>query len=356
MKRIETVPALGLRKQARELCKTIMLMIGCLAVVGSWCPLSAQRAYIPQALFSINEGGVITGHSFYPYGHGFVRRPSGELTFFDPPGSCGPTLPYSINAQGAITGTFFDCAHGHGFVRDPQGNFTVFDAPGEEGIVPVSINNSGAITGYIINNTGYHGFVRDPQGDITVFDVEGALWTIGYSINSEGSVVGFGLLITTACNRCPHSFLRDPKGNVTLIDPPGSRFSVAIAINNSSNVTGYFSTLESPYLHGFVRDHRGNLTVLDELVGNVDLDAVSVRPTSISENGLITGSYFDGTSSYGFVRDHQGLDLLNNLTGQFFATGINNQGMVTGEYLDSTAHAFVRDATGTVTIFDPRPN
>src|SRR2546421_108487 len=68
-----------------------------------------------------------------------------EVTFiiFDPPGSTS-THPASINAKGAITGSYNDANFVlHGFLRAPDGSFTTFDAPGAAYTFPASINRVG---------------------------------------------------------------------------------------------------------------------------------------------------------------------------------------------------------------------
>jgi hypothetical protein len=64
------------------------------------------------------------------------------ITTFDPPGSV-QTTPMSINAGGAITGSYSDGNTTHGFLRMPDGTITSFDGPGATGTLPASINAPG---------------------------------------------------------------------------------------------------------------------------------------------------------------------------------------------------------------------
>ena len=61
----------------------------------------------------------------------------------------GGTVPNSLNERGAVTGFYFDriLLNPHGFVRDPGGTITTFDVPGSPETRPFSINDEGAITG-----------------------------------------------------------------------------------------------------------------------------------------------------------------------------------------------------------------
>jgi hypothetical protein len=143
--------------------------IGALGLaVGAFCQTYVQFS-IDGGPFStsINEKGEIAGsyRDFAGNSHGFVRDPGGKITAFDVPGSFGSTSAMSINATGAITGSFSDTLGTHGFVRDPEGNFTTFDPPGSISTGAVSINAGGAVTGSYneafttITNVVIHGFV-----------------------------------------------------------------------------------------------------------------------------------------------------------------------------------------------------
>jgi hypothetical protein len=84
-------------------------------------------------------------------------------------------MALSINAKGAITGSYLDANNrSHGFVRRPGGEIVSFDAPESTlstGIFPTSINDAGAITGfYEFGFGGEIGFVRDPHGKFTSVD------------------------------------------------------------------------------------------------------------------------------------------------------------------------------------------
>ena len=84
-------------------------------------------------------------------------------------GAYNGTSPESINFFGSITGYVIDEKHVvHGWVREDDGKITTFDAPGADltpgaynGTIPFSNNAEGAITGYYTDANGAaHGFVR----------------------------------------------------------------------------------------------------------------------------------------------------------------------------------------------------
>ena len=57
---------------------------------------------------------------------------AGTIITFDVPGAVNGTVASSINAAGAITGSYFDVNFiSHGFLRAPEGAFTTFDVPGD---------------------------------------------------------------------------------------------------------------------------------------------------------------------------------------------------------------------------------
>jgi hypothetical protein len=168
------------------------------------------------------------------------------ITTFDPLGSV-QTMPESINAGGAITGSYSDGTTTHGFLRMPDGTITSFDGPGATGTLPASINAAGAITGYYFTSTTSHGFLRAPDGSITTFDPPTADYTYVYSINSHGAITGFYIAAAVS-----HGFVRDSDGTITIVDPPASIGTVANAINDASAIVGYY--LDSSYmLHCFLR-------------------------------------------------------------------------------------------------------
>jgi hypothetical protein len=128
------------------------------------------------SVLAMNSAGVVTGAYFDANftGHGFLRTPWGSITRFNVPGALA-TIPTSINAWGAVAGTYSIAAGpvDRGFVRSPDGNFTTFDVPGAAtvaneggtpaGTLPVAISDGGQVTGYYFDASAVsHGFIWIP--------------------------------------------------------------------------------------------------------------------------------------------------------------------------------------------------
>ena len=94
-----------------------------------------------------------------------------RITKFDPKGSVD-TVPYSINANGVVAGTYYltENGYGHGFFRAPDGTITRFDVPkGKCGTYAQSINRRAAIAGgYGDSNCTEYGFIRAGNGTVRV--------------------------------------------------------------------------------------------------------------------------------------------------------------------------------------------
>ena len=202
----------------------------------------------PTTPRSINAHGAVTG-SYNFGGHGFVRRADRTLISFDPPGSVN-TQPVSINAKGAITGTYQETnLRVHGFVRRPGGEIVSFDPPESTGTIVLGINNAGAITGHYTAASGRtFGFVRDPEGKFTSFDP--FLDTLPTTnINNEGAIAGTKTVLS--------GFVRSPNGTITLFTPPfcqGLPFQPT-SINDEGVITGSCTAATPPFPHtvGWVR-------------------------------------------------------------------------------------------------------
>jgi hypothetical protein len=290
-------------------------------------------------------------NSFGGSQYAFVRAADGTITVFLPPGS--PSVPifgatgFSINAAGATTGNFPEITgvsvfiH-HGYVRGPEGNFTIFDPPGSILTIPLSINAGGAITGYYNEANGViHGFVRGPNGRITSFDPPGSTSTKAVSINAMGTIAGY----YQVANMSVHGFVRRAGGTIVSVDPPESTGTIVTGINNAGAITGYY-TVANGRNFGFVRragetfesfDVPGTfVTVLPEINGFL---VSSLTPaSSINDKGAITGSYSDNSGVHGFVRSPEGIitsfdpALFTCLKkdSSVFPTSINQEGVITG--------------------------
>ena len=304
----------------------------------------------------INSAGVITGYWVDAGGiyHGFLLNLRGGLAVFNAGASGLGTLPYGINDAGAVTGYYLDVDFiAHGFVRSPSGVITTFDAPVSpaSGTYAFSINDAGAVTGFYFQNGESVSFVRGPSGAFLPFQAgpgnPGLNGTRASSINGANAVTGVYSTGTTPTR----GFIRDPSGVTTTFRAPGagpSNFqgTNATSINNAGAITGNFIN-GAGLTHGFVRSPRG--VFIDFAVpGN---SSASILPTSINDEGAVTGSYSVNGISHGFERSPTGAFTSFDVPGAggvyytgTFGAAINDAGAIAGYYIDgnSTSHGFLR--------------
>ncbi len=187
----------------------------------------------------------------------------------------------------------------------------------------------------------------------TTFMVDGSQSTFALAVNAGGAVTG-GYVDDLATNVI-HGFVRDPLGVITKFDPPGATGgSYPAGISDQGAVTGYY--YDAVGTHGFVRDAAGKFTVFDAPAGS------STLPAGINASGAVTGVYYDSLGVHGFVRDSQGAiaSFEAGAPGYYstFATSINADGSATGYYSDTdpkVIHGFIRDPLGVITTFDASP-
>src|SRR5216684_2331018 len=220
-----------------------------------------------------------------------------EVTYiiFDPPGSTF-TQPASINAEGAITGTYGDAQYViHGFLRARDGSFITCDPPGTKGTGfgpgagAAAINGAGVITGSYNSGTRIHGFLRSRAGTFTKFDVPGATTTVPTGINEAMEITG-GYYDK---RQVFHGFLRARDGTLTTFDAPGSTTTTnPIGINRAEEIAGCYDDANGVN-HGFLRAPDGTITTFDP-PGYSGTD-----PSGINSAGTIIGVVNQG---HGFVR------------------------------------------------------
>jgi hypothetical protein len=311
----------------------------------------------------INAAGAIAGWYAGASGNqGFVRAADGTITPFDAPGGTDTldTYPEGINVAGTITGYYVSFDNpvflDHGFVRAANGTFTTFDAPGAgtgdlQGTYPLSISTGGAVTGYYSDANGtYHGFLRRTSGTIASFDPPGSAATTAMSISGIGAVTGY---YYTAVDEMYHGFVRAANGTFATFDAPGAgtsgRGTYSLSINTAGTVTGYYSD-ESGVDHAFVRTDSGTVTTFDAPGAGA---AWGTHAVAINAAGIITGWYSDTAAAYryhGFVRAANGSVTTFEAPGAGMTetegtvpTSINNQGVIAGYYYDAsfTQYGFV---------------
>src|SRR5690348_14435942 len=185
-------------------------------------------------------------------------------------------------------------------VKQPD-SFVVFDAPGAgtasgQGTINYDTNNSGVSTGTYIDGSGNnHGFVRAAEGTIATFDVDGSLsQTFPDWMNNKGTVVGFYFNANVGVT---DGFLRKPSGKIITFDALGgsSSYTLCNSISDTGVVVGSYG--DGTHDHSFMRARDGTITTFDPP------DAVGSFAFDINRSGTITGPYYDANVAYhGYIR------------------------------------------------------
>ena len=95
-----------------------------------------------------------------------MRGADGNITVFDPAGSCGggfcATFVSGINGKGSISGTYYNRnSVGRGYLRTADGRITTFGVPKTDLTQAEHINNNGLVAGSWFKNIKsdqQHGF------------------------------------------------------------------------------------------------------------------------------------------------------------------------------------------------------
>ena len=279
-----------LHRVALALCLTLGLLVPALGqgtefpTVGCH-PLSHG---VETSASGLNAAGFVVG-SCQPIENspqiGFLRDPSGTVTFFSAPGPQPDTLPEAINNSNVVTGfySFSGSTDSHGFVfRD--GVVTPFDVPGSTSTVPTGINDSGVITGNFVEGSSGHGFLRQADGSFEKIDVPGYLLS-PMAINASGEITGAAYYDEVHT----HGFIRDTDGNVTIFDPPGDTHvqTYPFSINSSGLIVGVWYDVNS-VRHGMMRDPMGNVTSFDVPHART-VAQTGTMATSVNDSGEIVG-------------------------------------------------------------------
>jgi len=270
-----------------------------------------------------------------------------RVILFDGPGAT-QTYPTSINNSGTVTGFYADAHGGHGFLRELDGSFVTFDAPSSQNIYPSSINTAGEVAGNYSTTTTQYGFLRTADGTWITFDVPGTF------PSSSGNPIGInnsGVIAGPYFDGEMHGFLRNADGSLITIDAPDSTYTYPTGINNGGLITGIYADV-TYNSHGFVRGSGGQWVSF-----NVPGDNFGFFPPTLSINneGVVVGSYLEGSTTEGFLWQPGSPLTTFQVAGAAITmpSGIDSSGAVVGSYQDSTStyHGFVRSAAGVVSTF-----
>ncbi len=387
--------------RALRLVTAALLFCG-LAEAGSITAFAAPGAHtfttfnVPGAGTGNGQGTVVAGINLFGaiagsyidannVSHSFLRKPDGQITTFDPPGTA--QISYSgfqgsgangLNAEGTVVGYFVDANLAvHAYLRTPAGKFITYDAPGActtsqnvgcHGSGAWDINAFGVVVGPYEDTSGNfvaHCAIRFPDGRFTTFEVPGSSMEAGQGtlpasssgLNQSGAITGQYY----DANNVFHGFLRSPDGHFTDFEAPGADTSIAFygttptSLNDFGTITGFYLDANSVY-HGFLRNPFGHFTTFE--APGADATSGSFNgsfPASLNAFGTITGYYVDANSVYhGFVRDpfgHSttfdapGADMTPDSFNGTFPVSNNDLGAIAGYYEDANFvyHGFVRN-------------
>jgi hypothetical protein len=247
------------------------------------------------------------------------------------------------------------CAVAYGAGITPGSfDFSKFDVPdtsqasGSLGVEQIS--DTGIIVGYRQTVApGSSGFLRWPTGTvITLKDPSNTgtpPFTQAAGVNTFGTVAGY--YIDTANNQYSGFFYQDGKFKTYNIPglPPTSATTI-FGINDFGAFCGYYQAAPAfvtvPYVNYF-----GHIDTNFPIPGST-----FTQPEQVNDLGQVAGTFYDGTSYHGFIRDTHGKITVVDVPGAAFIgtvlIGLNNSGWTSGHFFDSGnhEHGFVRSPKG----------
>jgi len=182
--------------------------------------------------------------------------------------------------------------------------------------------------------------------EFTVFAPVGAVnGTLAGRIDSSGRIVG----IYFGSNHVQHGFARSSDGTIITVDPPNSTVTFAAGSTSVGEIAGtYIDSSQAD--HGFVRSVKGGYH-------SFKVKYSSTRVTGINALGWTVGFYGVLPNVHGFLRNASGTITLFDPSGSCstLPTTINGRGWIAGTYRDAKGvrHGFVRNVQGKFTSFIP---
>ena len=306
---------------------------------------------------SINAGGTVAGYYFTTppvtgYGkdsYGFLRDAAGNVTTITTPAfspNNSATQVWAVNSSGVVVGdNYIVSPRSKGFLW-AAGTITVLDVAGSGNVTARAINTTGQVTGTWSDPAAPyygHGYVRDAAGGYTLFDVPPPSKTVSVKytnpagINDSGDIAG---RFTDSTN-AQHLFLRSAHGHITTYDIPGSTSYAALSLNNNGVIAGSYWNGSAQV--GFTLTTSGKKVVTTfSAPGAVTYNLVN----GLNSNGTVVGQYWDGANNHGYLRDSSGAFTTFDATGAVStsATSVNDSGVSTGFFKDASNlfHGFIR--------------
>ncbi|HVN03868.1 MAG TPA: hypothetical protein VMT86_05580 [Bryobacteraceae bacterium] len=137
---------------------------------------------------------------------------------------------------------------------------------------------------------------------------------------------------------------------VIFFDGPGATQTYPSSINNNGTITGFYANAGSA--PGFLRRLDGTFITFTAT------GAENIYPSSIDSTGMVAGNY-TSTSQYGFQRMPNGNIVTFTVPGTFPNSSqnpviINDAGVIAGPYFDGTKmHGFIRTSDGSFYTIGP---
>lgn len=282
-------------------------------------------------------------------GPAWASRAKAQFRTVDVPGASG-TAVNGVNNRGTLVGTWFNSQNqGFGFVEQPGGQPTTFNYPGTTGMTfPSGINDVGTSVGVFQDSSGvFHGWVRSPGGSMTQLDdpsafEEPGFGTFAIGINDNGVIVGFYFATLFGS---PHGFV-DDHGTFRTLDFPGSSGTILDAVNNSGAIVGDY-TDAAIVNHGFIYQ-KGTFTAFDAPDAGTGFQQGTL-PVGISSSGVIDGEMINNAGTFGWVLSKGQFLSVNdpNAPAASNPLGMSSNGhLVSGQWFDGvTSHGYVATLT-----------
>jgi uncharacterized membrane protein len=266
--------------------------------------------------------------------------PSDQLKFI-PVSVCDTcwTLPYGINDEGQISGSFFDAAGmTRAFVKTGD-RYEVVNIPGATFSELFRISDSGTAVGDYADAKGiYHPFTRNPEGTlnllpgcsgatfsgaIDIFDDDKAI--LGYCTNDPAQTVGFVGYILKHGKYVTAAF---PERNVIN--------TFYVDVNKRGDLVGSFETGTVTDEHGFHRSPDGKWTQID-YPGSKQTEVFQ-----IDDHGEMLGRYMDQNGiNHGFFLKGKRFQSFDFVSGKYPSTYIwtkNHRGFLVGYGFDTNPY------------------
>jgi hypothetical protein len=226
------------------------------------------------------------------------------------------------------------------------GSFTVIDVPGSANVTARAVNAAGQVTGTWYDPVAPfhgHGYVRDAAGTYTTFDAPNPSKTVltqytnPKSINDSGDIAGSYV----DSNNANHLFWRNARGRVVTYDISGATSYAALTINNNGVIAGSYWNGSAQV--GFTLTTSGKKVVTTfSAPGALTFTLVN----GFNFNGTVVGQYWDGSNNHGYLRDSGGnfITFDASTAVSTSAIAINDSGVSIGFFKDGSGlfHGFIR--------------